>query len=504
MTKEEIDYIKLRLKKDKARKSHLHFIDYTWQKKTPFQIGRHTRTICHYIDEAIEDLKAGKSTYLCIEVHPRAGKSEILSQKATAHFIGQFPDNDVMICCYNSSLAEKNSRFAQNVVLSKEFQELYPNTKVRGGVAQWGIEGRQGLVTASGILSGITGNGYVLGMLDDYFAGRADAESQTIRDKAWGEFTDSFLTRKAPVSITIVLATQWHDDDIIGRIKKKVDPNDKEYDPDFPPFKIVSFPAEDGEADVWKKAEKTENGEIIPAHWEHEKWKWLFPERFDETFYLQQKASVGSYSWASLYQCNPQIRGGNLIKGLDKIHYHDSLSEFPQGRFSRVWDLAHTAKQRISDDPDFTSGTLLLIRTNKEGQDELWVKDVSRFRENATARDNMIRALTDKDGAFVDVAIERSIESKDAYIQLKDILNGKRIVKQVPLKGDKVTRFAPLEPIFEAGNVHILRASWNADWLAELSQFPNGKHDDQVDNLSAGYIHQKTRTSKVYSSVVRI
>lgn len=64
---------------------------------------------------------------------------------------------------------------------------------------------------------------------------------------------------------------------------------------------------------------------------------------------------------------------------------------------------------------------------------------------------------------------------------------GKRIVKALNLKGDKIARISPVEPILESGNVHVLRGEWNYDWLQELKEFPSGKHDDQVDNLSAGY-----------------
>ena len=89
----------------RCRYSHLEFIKHCWQKSDePYAVGRHTRTICHLIDMAIEDFKNGKSTYLVIKVHPRAGKSEILSQNLTAHFVGEFQDKDAMICCYNDKL----------------------------------------------------------------------------------------------------------------------------------------------------------------------------------------------------------------------------------------------------------------------------------------------------------------------------------------------------------------------------------------------------------------
>lgn len=478
MSNKEIDQYK-------AKKSHLEFMKYCWQNPTEdFVIGRHTRTICHLLDEAVEDLKKGKSTYLCVEVHPRAGKSEILSNNMPAHFLGEFPDKDVMIVCYNSALAEKNSKKCKNLMRTKKYKELYPDTNTVGGVQQWGVDGHIGLVTASGLISGITGNGYVLGLLDDYCAGREDAESETIREKSWQHFTNDFLTRRAPVSITVVLATQWHIDDIIGRIKNKIDPTNKDYDENFPKFKVVSFPAENGEGDVW--TEQIENGKKVKK-WEHQKWDFLFPERFTSQFYLEQKASLGSYSYSALYQCNPIVRGGNIID-TTKIKIHDNLSDFPVIKYFRVWDLAHSERQRMKDDPDYTSGTLLAYRKTDNDVWELWVKDVSRIRAKAPERDNFIRAVAEKDGQAVAIVVENSADSKDAVSVMQQIFNGRRVVRGLNIRGDKVSRISPVEPIFEAGNVHILRADWNLDWLNEVREFPSGKHDDQVDNISAGWV----------------
>lgn len=473
------------LQKIKAKYSHLQFMQYTWENPNePYAIGRHTRTICHLIDEAVNDYKDGKSTYLVVKVHPRAGKSEILSQKLTAHFIGAFPDNDVMICCYNSSLAEKNSKLARNVLRNRKYKELYGDFDLEGGVQQWNIAGHRGMVTASGLISGITGNGYILGLLDDYMAGRETAESQTIRDKTWDEFTNSFLTRRAPVSITIVLATQWHVDDIIGRIERKINPESEDYDKDFPKFRIVSFPATNGEGDVW--IERTKESK---AHWEHQKWDYLFPERFTPEFYKQQRATLGDYSFSSLYQCSPQLRGGNLFF-MDRIKFHDSVADFPKTKYYRIWDLAHTAKQTQKADPDWTSGTLLAY-TKKivDGVTlwELWIKDVQRIRAKAPERDVFIRAVTEKDGGAVTVAVENSMDSKDAVSTMQTILNGRVIVRPLNIRYDKVARAGYIEPIFDGGNVHVLRGEWNLDWLAEFKEFPSGKHDDQVDNVTAGY-----------------
>lgn len=468
------------IRKAIARKSHLRFIQHCWSSGEEYAVGRHTRTICHLIDEAVEDFKHGKATYLVVKVHPRAGKSEILSQNLTAHFIGAFPDKEVMICCYNSTLAEKNSRLARKIIAGEKYKELYPNIDIEGGVAQWNIAGYKAMVTASGLLSGVTGNGYSLGMVDDYIQGPEAAESQVIRDKIWEEFRGSFFTRRAPVSITIILATQWHVDDIIGRIEDVMNPQSKNYKKDFPQFKIVSFPACDGEGDVW-----VEKKDGVKAHWEHQKWDYLFTERFEPVFYRQQLAALGSYRFSALYQCNPQIRGGNLFD-TSKIKYHDNVNDFPKTRYYRIWDYAHSEKQTQKADPDWTSGTLLTYN-RIEGQWHLWIKDVVRIRGKSPERDGYVRAATDKDGMGVPIAVERSIDSKDSVDAMQAALMGKRTVIPINISIDKVARAGYVEPIFEAGHVHILRGSWNLDWLTEVKEFPSGKHDDQVDNFTAGY-----------------
>jgi len=490
------------VQKLKARYSHLEFMKYTWQNTSEqFLAGIHTKEICRLIDEAIDNYRKGQSTFLVVKLPFRHGKSQTLSRYLPPHFLGEFPDNEVMLVTYASSLAEGFSRYARSLMRSTEYKTLYPNvevSKTNGGVQQWGIENHTGVCTASGLGSGITGKGYHLGLLDDYCASRADAESETVRNSTWEHFTNDFLTRRAPTSITIVLATQWHVDDIIGRIEQKIDPTSPSYDADFPQFKIVSFPAMNGEADIGVK-DFAKYGDR-KTHIEHIKYNWLFPERFSESWYKQQFASLGEYASAGLLQCNPTTRGGNLIN-VSKIKIHNSLDDFPITKYYRIWDLAHTAKQTQKNDPDYTSGTLLAY-VKKNDVWELWIKNVSRIRANAPERDTFIRLVTEKDGGNVTVGIENSIESKDALNTMQFILQGRRIVRPIQCKGDKVARMGFVEPIFDAGNVHVYNDDWTLDWLKEVKEFPSGKHDDQIDNMSAGYELICNGEKKIYMGAV--
>lgn len=52
-------------------------------------------------------------------------------------------------------------------------------------------------------------------------------------------------------------------------------------------------------------------------------------------------------------------------------------------------------------------------------------------------------------------------------------------------EGDKVTRMSTQSAKIEAGQVLLPEtAHWLGDFHTEILQFPNGRHDDQVDSIS--------------------
>lgn len=454
----------LYLQRLEAVDHHLNFMMYTWTNRAePFVVGFHTQRICAAIDYAIERYREGQSTAWVITVPFRHGKSEIISRKLPAHFLGLFPDGKVILCGHTQALTEGFSKISRNLIATPLYRSLFPEIRVDHGSASgahWRIKDREGECFASGLLGSLSGQGYNLGLLDDYCRNRADAESDTLREKMWDAFTNDFMTRRAPVSITIVLATPWHVDDIIGRIKKRMGE-----DAEFPRFKFLRFPA---------MSDKYPQGV-------------LFPERFGRAWYTQQKAVLGDYGFQSLMQLEPVKRGGNMLN-TDCIQRHLSAAEFKKGlRWMRVWDLAHTAKERAKADPDWTSGTLLAFSV-EDGMPHLWVRNVDRMRKNAPERDAEIRQVTTLDGPYVKVGVGNSSDAKDTIATMREVLRGKRMVLAVKENKDKVVRATPLEPIFKAGNVHVVQGEpWLDDWIAEVNAFPFGAHDDQVDNLSAGY-----------------
>src|ERR1700722_18963773 len=66
--------------------------------------------------------------------------------------------------------------------------------------------------------------------------------------------------------------------------------------------------------------------------------------------------------------------------------------------------------------------------------------------------------------------------------------------------GDKVSRMAVVSAKFEAGQVFLPeRASWLADFKAELFAFPGSRNDDQCDSVSQALSEQNVRFPLIFS-----
>jgi predicted phage terminase large subunit-like protein len=306
---------------------------------------------------------------------------------------------------------------------------------------------------AAGIGGTITGRGADVLIIGDYLKNREEAESELMRDKVWDSFQSDLMTRLAPVHAVIIVANRWHVDDLCGRIEAKNNQKSEQYDPDFPVFSIIRFPAQ-----------KQMTGE------------WLFPERFSDEWYRAERAVMGEYAWAAQALQDPQPRQGNLLR-IDNVKI---AHELPDGLYWQWgWDIASTEKERMKPDPDYTVGTLAAFH-----DDTLYVADVRRGRWGAVERDRRIvqAALTSEASR---VNIEAVGGYKDAALRIKGELSGRAVVSAITWKAgqDKVARVAHFEPLFEAGKIVLRQADWNAPWLAEFGAFPAGKHDDQVDSL---------------------
>jgi predicted phage terminase large subunit-like protein len=450
-----------------CRRHLLDFILKTWQRPTePFLVGVHTRGVCQVIDEAIDEYRAGRSSFHVIVLPFRHGKSDIVSRYLPPKFLAEFKDRDVLLATYGQDLASDLSRFARNLMGSAEYAAIFPGVEVSresSAADRWGIQGENaGGMAAVGLGGAMTGRGYALGIVDDFLKSREEAESQTVRDTRWQAFISDFLTRRAPVSITLVIGTRWSTDDPIGRIEKAMGQDEK-----FPAFKFLKFPA---------------LSDDYPSGT-------LFPERFGKEWYESQKAALGSYGFAGLMQGEPIVRGGNMFR-IDNIDIVEAEAVPKDLRWVRCWDLASTMKQVGKRDPDFTVGVLMAVERRKKvmgkADQHVWVWHMARGQWDAPQRDKVIQAVAEADGPGVRIVLEQAGGYKDTVTRLEEMFRGKRTVLKYTPVGDKVVRCEPLLAAVEGKCFHILKAEWNGALIEEMAVWPYGAHDDQEDAIAVG------------------
>jgi predicted phage terminase large subunit-like protein len=141
----------------------------------------------------------------------------------------------------------------------------------------------------------------------------------------------------------------------------------------------------------------------------------------------------------------------------------------------RAWDLA------ASRDGDFTVGVHMVLVG-----DVLYVVDVVRGQWEPGPRDGTILTTARADGVLVPIRLPQdpAQAGKSQALYLVSMLKG-FTVRVLPVSGDKVTRAGAFASQASVGNVKLLRAEWNENYLRELHAFPTkGVPDDQVDASS--------------------
>lgn len=145
----------------------------------------------------------------------------------------------------------------------------------------------------------------------------------------------------------------------------------------------------------------------------------------------------------------------------------------------RFWDLAGTAPTNSNPDPDWTVGCLAAF-----DKGIFYILDVRRIRAEGAKVEKFIQDTAAEDGPEIPIKMEQEPGSAgknlvDQYARY--ILPGYNFTA-TRATGDKVTRAQPFAAAVANGNVRMVRAEWNTDFLDELSSFPEARvHDDQVD-----------------------
>lgn len=388
------------------------------------------------------------------ELPPRHGKTVTISRLFPPYVLGLHPDWRFILSSYGATLAEKNSRFARNMIRSDVYQRLFGG-QIRlasdsKSAQAWDIEGHEGGMDAMGVGGGVTGKGAQIIIIDDPVKNREEAESETYRERVWDWYTDDLYTRREPNGAVIVVMTRWHEDDLVGRLLKN--------EPDK--WKVLNLPAIAEADDPLGRAE----GEA------------LWSERFPIDVLRDIETTMGSYSFSALYQQRPvPAEGGIFKRAWFDSESHPRMQHTPPIAYAvRYWDLAMSEKTSA----DFTAGVKIGIGADGHR----YVLDVFHERVDWGDLTERLAQVMLADGAAVAQGIEQKGYMSRAIqaLNIDPRLHGYQVWGHEVDK-DKLTRALPAAAKAASGVVHLLDAYWTDAFLDELCSFPYGAHDDMVD-----------------------
>jgi len=460
-----------------AKNNLAWFIEYDG--RGAWQPAKHLELLC----EKLEAVERGELLRLMVFMPPRHGKSEVVSKKFPAWYLGRNRDKEIIISSYSADLAYDFSRIARNT-----FREWGPKlwdlslADDSGAVGRWGIQGHRGGLVAAGVGGPITGRGAHVAIIDDPFKNYEEAASETIRKKVSTWYKSTLRTRLAPGGAIVLVMTRWHEKDLAGELKATMEDGSGEQ------WEIIDLSAIAKENDILGR----QPGEP------------LWPARYPLTELRATQIALGSYLWSALYQQKPAPAAGNKFKrawfryfeiadDFVVLHTPGEEEELKRIPLNRCWcfqtcDPAASTKTSA----DYFVLATWLVTPHKE----LLLRDVIRMRLEGPDQPKLFEQGYKRWRPRL-----QGVETKNMGLTLFQTLRRKGLpVIDLKAETDKETRALPVMARMEAGTVYFLKnAPWLDEYENELLMFPNGEHDDQVDVTSyAGIvIAGKTRVGPV-------
>ncbi|HPU86451.1 MAG TPA: terminase family protein [Candidatus Latescibacteria bacterium] len=412
-------------------------------------------------DALAVQIEQGKLRRLVINVPPQHGKSEFWSKYFCAWYLGRHPDRKIIMSTYADSYAQSWSREARNI-LTEHGQEFYglQVASDSSAVDWWKVRGNAGGMAAVGTGGQATGKGAHVFVCDDPVKGPEDAMSPTMQRRNVDWYRSVATTRLQPNGAIVVIQTRWDRDDLTGKLL-----NPAEF-PDADTWTVISLPALALPGDLLGRQPGAA----------------LWPERYGLAELEEKRIALGSRWFEALYQQNPTDPQTGIFKR-EWFPIIEREAVPAEGRLVRYWDLAHSKADKHNADPDWTEGGLVKFHAG------VWyVLDFKSIRDTALAVERLIQYTALEDSAAVPIRIEQEPSAGKSLMEhyRMRVLPGYDF-QPITSKGSKVVEAAPVAAAAEAGNVRLVRGTWNAALLDQLERFPLGAHDDKVDVLSGAF-----------------
>lgn len=418
--------------------------------------AKHVQYISEYLlDTLLDDNKPNRLT---VSQPPRTAKSSLITLSFPFWLILMNPMFNILIVNYSQDLANDFGLLLRQLFLDNQNllaeRDIFVSDK-EFSKSKFRFENGRGEFLGSIRLVGtggaITGRDVDICIVDDYIKGFDDC-TPTQLDKLYNWFKGVLLQRLEPHSKLFILATRWHSQDIIGRLKE--DEPDK--------YRFVEIPAinDDGTC-IWSN-------------------------RYTPEFFEERRKEMGDRLFECLYQQRPLDETGDFFD-IDMINFEpDNYDPNTAHVISkcRSWDFAYTDEDP-SKNSDYSAGAYLYLNY----RNEIVLSDLKygRFGDDLI---KTVQSTAKHDGVNTPIMMETGTKggaSEFLYKEYRKYLKGYNTKQSLPI-GSKVDRATPLKDLILDGlfRINIYNDNLREDILRQFKAFPYGAHDDIIDAIAYG------------------
>lgn len=433
-----------------------------WYKTTlldNWQLPKHIVYLCELVQKVIE----GEYKRVAVSMPPGHAKSDTITRRLPIRWGQLNPRDAIVLTGYSQRFTETNlSRPCREIA-----REVGALSASSFAMDEWRLENGSRIV-ARGVGTPPTGiNPISLLVADDPIKDRAQANSEIERNNIWEWWTGSIVQRFRPHTAAFLIATRWHEDDLIGRLKEQNDGD----------WLFINLPAIAGENDPLGR---------LPG-------EALWPESQPLAFLEAQRAAMGDYEFEALYQGNPTPRDGAFFK-VTQLEQRILDRCPPLKRKARGWDYSDN-----SGKGDFSAG----VKVAEAEDGRIIIVDAERGKWLADERNARQDAIARLDGEETIIVIPEDpgqAGKEQARTHARRLIGFK--VKAKRPTGSKETRADPYAAQVNAGNVWMVRGEWNKPFIEEHRQFPRGKNDDFIDAVVDAFTEVFTPELNIITPVV--
>jgi predicted phage terminase large subunit-like protein len=416
-----------------------------------------------HIDAIADHLQAvdgGDLRKLVINIPPRCCKSTLCSVLYPAWSWTRNQAKRFMFASYADSVTRRDSRFCRELLRCQWYRDRWGHkVKIKPDQDcqlryETTSQGMRLAVTVGGTNAGEGGDVIVIDDPHNFM----EVYSQAHRQKAINWWTTAMSTRSNDprAGARVVIMQRVHQEDLCSILRDEGDWTWLVLPMDYEPKVQIDSP-------LGFKDPREEKGTL------------LWPDRFGQPEVDAISKSLGSYDAAAQLQQDPVPRGGSIIKD-SWLQYYDEL---PDGvtEYVTTWDCAFKGFSTSS----YVAGGVWA----RKGADFYLVDQVREhldFVQTLTAIERMAKRYPQCQKKLVEdkangPAVIRMLKNK-----VPGIIAWPRKGKALP---PKESRLYAVSPLFEAGNVWIPRnRSWTADYVTEMTTFPQSPDNDQVDQTT--------------------